>query len=870
MRVWDGAFKVLDIQKPIHSLSGNPTPSFDLVVESLSPLHTPFGDSDSILEETDTLLSYSDDSLPDYKTFCFDIEEKNVFDPFLEIPSDESKVHIEVLLVLWRNRLLIPDGSLPLSSRLKGVVQNLTFGMHSLKIIQEGVWPSPLSPTIFLWVNPMPSRAPPISSFQAKKQEKDWIDKQYFEIQKKQFLIENDRLLDQIISQDIVNIVVHSSMDIITYVNVNSSAAMNDSVNYVEMYNKCLELEAELIKQHNMNGTSVNQTKPTIDHLFELNNLKAELQAKDTTIEKLKENIKRLNKTSTTNSVKMDIDEIDTINIELEHRMAKLIAENEHLKQTYKQLYDSIKPSRVRSKEHDIVDNVAQVSYATTIDPGMYKLEPVTLAPKNKNNRETHIYYLKHTMEQAVILREIFEQAKSLNPLDSASYSTCNSMFDARHELCFLEFVSDMNASSKSKPVKKAKKKEEWKPIGKVEPIPLEVVALESVVTKVYTRRPKVPKTNGSNSKPEIEKSMITNKTELDTSRGSNTLVAPSSASLVDLRILRNQPLYIVNRGDDGIFSNLSLVQSLKDQILAEAVATACYTQNRSIILHRHGKTLYELLHDRKSDLSYLRVFGALCYLNNDSEDLGKLQAKADIGIFIGYAPKKKAYRIYNRRPGLQFMTPATSSSGLVTNPIPQQRFEESPKTRHFHDDPLYKSLYEDSTSQGSSSNVKTDEFGGVLKNKAKLVAQGFWQKEGINFEESFSPVSRIEAIHIFVANSANKNMTIFQMGVKTTFLNGVLKEEIPLYCDNKSAIALCCNNVQHSRAKHINVRYHFIKDQVENGIVELYFVRTEYQLADIITKPLPRERFNSLIEKLDMRSMSPEMLQSLTEEEDE
>ncbi|GJT64228.1 retrovirus-related pol polyprotein from transposon TNT 1-94, partial [Tanacetum coccineum] len=88
---------------------------------------------------------------------------------------------------------------------------------------------------------------------------------------------------------------------------------------------------------------------------------------------------------------------------------------------------------------------------------------------------------------------------------------------------------------------------------------------------------------------------------------------------------------------------------------------------------------------------------------------------------------------------------------------------------------------------------------------------------------------------------------------------------KIPLYCDNKSAIALCCNNVQHSRAKHIDVRYHFIKEQVENRIVELYFVWTEYHLADIFTKPLPRERFNFLIEKLGMRSMSPETLKRLT-----
>ncbi|GKB48313.1 hypothetical protein Tco_0899066 [Tanacetum coccineum] len=277
----------------------------------------------------------------------------------------------------------------------------------------------------------------------------------------------NNRLLDQIISQDIMNIAVNSLMDINTFVNVNSSAAMNDSVNYVEMCNKCLELEAELIKQHNMvekdeynrllksfskleqhyislelamqlnkeifqkNDTSLNQTGPTFDHLFKLNNLKAELQGKDTTIEKV----------------------------------AKLIAENEHLKWTYKQLYDSIKPSRVRSKEHvesldnqlnqksveitdlnaqlqekvffitalnndlrkikgkNIVHNAAQVLKATTISLGMYKLDPTTLAPKDKSNRETHIYYIKHFIEQAVIRREIVEQAKSLNPLDSAYYS---------------------------------------------------------------------------------------------------------------------------------------------------------------------------------------------------------------------------------------------------------------------------------------------------------------------------------------------------------------------------------------------------------------------------------------------------------------
>ncbi|GJX84800.1 hypothetical protein Tco_0335574 [Tanacetum coccineum] len=144
-----------------------------------------------------------------------------------------------------------------------------------------------------------------------------------------------------------------------TSVNVNSSAAMNDSVNYVEMCSKCLELEAELIKQHNMVEK---------DESVEINDLNDQLQEKVFFITTLKNNLRKL-------------------------------------------------------KGKDIDDNNAQVSNATTIAPGVYKLEPVTLDPKNKNNRETHIYYLKHTMEQAAILREIVEQAKSLNPLmDSLAY----------------------------------------------------------------------------------------------------------------------------------------------------------------------------------------------------------------------------------------------------------------------------------------------------------------------------------------------------------------------------------------------------------------------------------------------------------------
>ncbi|GJU95989.1 copia protein [Tanacetum coccineum] len=317
---------------------------------------------------------------------------------------------------------------------------------------------------------------------------------------------------------------------------------------------------------------------------------------------------------------------------------------------------------------------------------------------------------------------------------------------------------------------------------------------------------------------------------------------------------------------------------------------------------------------------------------------------------------------------------------------------------------------------------VKLEEYGDVLKNKARLVAKGYRHEEGIDFEESFAPVARIEAIRIFIANATTKNMIIYQIYVKTAFfLNGVFEEvfvyrigslwlkqaprawydtlskfllannffkgavdptyqakptkkhfeaikrvfrylkgtinmglwypkdnamsltayadadhagcqdsrrstsgsaqflgdrlvswsskkqrstaistteaeyiamsgccaqilwmrsqlkdygfdfnKIPLYCDNKSAIALCCNNVQHSRSKHIDIRHHFIREQVENRVVELYFVETNYQLADILTKALPRERFEFLLPRLGMKSLTPETLRRLQEGEDE
>nr|GEY16329.1 hypothetical protein [Tanacetum cinerariifolium] len=376
------------------------------------------------------------------------------------------------------------------------------------------------------------------------------------------------------------------------------------------------------------------------------------------------------------------------------------------------------------------------------------------------------------------------------------------------------------------------------------------------------------------------------------------------------IKVRLKVPVCCIQTDNETKFVNQTLREYYEQ---AEAVATTCYTKNRSIVRVHHGKTPYELLHNKLPNLSFLHVFGALCYPTNDSENLGKLQRKADIGIFIGLA--------------LHEMTPATISSGLVPKPtsstpfvppsrndwdflfqpmfdelltpppsvdppapeviapiadvIPAEKAEStgSPSSTtvdqdapspsksqttpeslspiipqdvkednhdivvaHMGNDPLFgMSILEVDSNQSSSTisshtivhpdhqipqhnskwtkdnpldniidqlsrpieamqeelneferlevwelvprpdkvmvitlkwiyKVKLDELGGILKNKARLVARGYRHEEGINFEVSFALVARLEAIRIFLAYAAHNNMIIYQIDVKTAF----------------------------------------------------------------------------------------------------
>nr|GEU96736.1 retrovirus-related Pol polyprotein from transposon TNT 1-94 [Tanacetum cinerariifolium] len=771
----------------------------------------------------------------------------------------------------------------------------------------------------------------------------------------------------------------------------------------------------ELTEVQNRNNSFSQQSALTFDQLFEINDLKAQSQEKDTVIVKLKERLKSLSGNVNKEKIKRELEEIETINIELDHRVTKLVAENENLKQTYKQLYDSINSSSVRSKEQcdylikqvniksaknsdlnaSLQEKVlvitalketlsklkgkAVVTEAVTlhpIDPELLKIDVAPLAPKLHNNRTAHTDYLRHTQEKTVTLREIVEM-----------------------------------------PLK--------------EPIPIESNTDKPVVTLIYSRKSKAAKKKVPVSNLKINKSLVVQIVLWYLDSGCSKHMIRDRSQLINfvqkflgtVKFGNDHVAKIMGYGDykignvmisrvyfvEGLGHNLFSVRQFCDSDMEVAFRQhTCFIPNLDgvdLLTGSRGNNLYTLsLQDMMASspicllskasktkswlwhrcLSHLN-FGAINHLARQglvrglsklkfkkdhpcsARAMGKLQPKADIGIFIGYVPTKKAFRIYNRRtrrivetihvdfdelmamaseqsnsgPALNEMTHTTISSGLMhksssstpyvspsrndwdllfqpmfdelLNPPPsvdhqapeviasiadvippvQADSTGSPSSTtidqdvpsasksyttaetqssvipqdvekdnidmevaHIGKDPLFGVPIPEVTSAPSSSIVSPQTivhpdyqipqhtskwtkdhplnniigqlsrpvstrlqlyeqalfcyydafFSSVepktytdalnqscwieamqeelieferLENKARLVARDYRQEEGIDFEESFAPVSRLEAIRIFLAYAAHKNMVVYQMGVKTVFLNGNLREEV-------------------------------------------------------------------------------------------
>ncbi|GJY65434.1 hypothetical protein Tco_0467672 [Tanacetum coccineum] len=238
------------------------------------------------------------------------------------------------------------------------------------------------------------------------------LESKTFEVRMNQVLHENERLLEQVINTDIVNVVVNYSVDI---------ASVN-----VHECEKCLKLETEFLNNKDFIEKETYYKLLKSFTTYEKHCISLEVdtqlnqeifQRDNSVIQKLKEKIKSLSGNVNEDKVKKDIEEIETINIELDHRVSKLIAENEHLKQTYKKSYYTIKPAREQGLVTTALKNdlrklkgkalVENVVTKHTIDPNILKINGQPLAPIFLNNRTSHSDYLKHTQEQAAILKEI-------------------------------------------------------------------------------------------------------------------------------------------------------------------------------------------------------------------------------------------------------------------------------------------------------------------------------------------------------------------------------------------------------------------------------------------------------------------------------
>nr|GEV92553.1 Gag-Pol polyprotein [Tanacetum cinerariifolium] len=245
----------------------------------------------------------------------------------------------------------------------------------------------------------------------------------------------------------------------------------------------------------------------------------------------------------------------------------------------------------------------------------------------------------------------------------------------------------------------------------------------------------------------------------------------------------------------------------------AKAIATTCFTQNRSLVITRQEKTHYHIINDRKPSVKFFHIFGSLCYIIRYGENLDKLKEKGDACIFVGYSTQSRAYRVFNKRTRV-----------LV-------------ETIHVNFDELC---------QMASDHASSDP--GTPFGWSRLI-----KEHDIRHDSDHAG-----CLDSRKSTSGGIQFLVLWMRTQLTYY-GFHFDKIPMYCDSKAAIAISCNPVQHSHTKHINVRCHFIKEKVEKGIVELFFVGTEYQLADLFTKALPEEKFKYLVRRLGMRCLTPE-----------
>ncbi|GJZ36942.1 hypothetical protein Tco_0583133 [Tanacetum coccineum] len=574
------------------------------------------------------------------------------------------------------------------------------------------------------------------------------------------------------------------------------------------------------------------QRSPDFNSFFKIKNLEHQIQEKDNVIRDLK----------VSSSLNVNDGSCETYNAK---DVTALIEQNECVRvelkkviQHYKELYDSIKITRVHTREktstmlNEIESLKAQlkskVSCVTSdsvkpkvLAPGMYAIDVKPIPHPLKNNRRVNTSTeasrskpRSNTKKNRILPAKSENKKKvedhprtnksvwtKVNRVDSSISSkrvvinsnsesvckTCNKCLNsANHEMCVVNILSSVNATptvkivlNKGKQIWKPKGKlsdnrkkftlgklncgYQWRPTGKKFALG-ELCPLTKLLVQCRTGHPLV---SGLRLFKTYDGNHLKLKSLLKGSRSTNLYTISIDGYERLLRIcLLSKAFQVQIMLWHRVYTNLNFgtINDLaRKDLVREAVATACYTQNRSLIHTRHNKTPYELVHDKKPDLTFLRVFGALCYPTNDSDRLEMLFQP----MFDEYVEQSRVNEPVPSATAVnaQVVPPGTSLSTTIAQDAPSTSASSSTSDMHH------------------PADIK------VIKGSKEVTAKYTTEAE-------------------YIAMSGSPETM-----------------------------------VPNSRSKHIDIPHHFIESKWKNRVVELYIVERTIQLCDILTKALPRER---------------------------
>ncbi|GJW38507.1 retrovirus-related pol polyprotein from transposon TNT 1-94, partial [Tanacetum coccineum] len=657
------------------------------------------------------------------------------------------------------------------------------------------------------------------------------VDKQCAEIERKNLLIANENLIANCLSNQLMFAVEQSRcLDLeaeISKLQNENQKDVNDEMirgfNKLEVEYLNLQLKYQHLQENFRNNKSqTSQDVPEFDSFFRIKILETQLQEKDNVIRNLKAQVSKMNdrscETYNAKDVTALIEQNECVRVELEK-----------VKQHYKELYDSIKITRAHTSEktstmlNEIESLKAQlkskVSCVTSdsvkpkvLAPGMYAIDVKPIPHPLKNNRSAHLNYINHLKESVETVREIVEEARVVKPLDNALNYACQ-YTKLSQEL--LEYVIGTCPKSLNERDNKAAST----PLTRKKQVTFnDKPGFSSRVNSSTEASGSKPRSNIKNNRNLPAKSVWKVKREIA------LLMACIKASRLGKttgKVFAN-----VGRTDRPLVSGLRLFktydgESFKAQEVCEKVPREIQASFFIIMAsvdvssgpapHRKEKCTLQcalsLKEEKSSCTSVSTTFAQDAPSTSYSPSSSGIQPPVihhDVAIGptiedtpITHATLHPSVNLVTREPGS-----AQSSSGDVSIAEPNQANQPPAHLKKWSKYyPLYnivamqdeihefdrlevwelvpRPVYVMVIALKWIDKVKLDEYGDVLKNKARLVAKGYRQEEGIDFEESFAPVARIEAIRIFIANVASKNMVIYQMDVKTAFLNGDLQEKV-------------------------------------------------------------------------------------------